>query len=217
MENVYVIYSHYSNHCKYIIQSLPVLQNNDIKTICIDHKSFRDRLLKDNLYKLTQVPSIIINYNNKSTIYQGQDATNFVKDKIKSINNKDVSEKKFKSKYDEISSKLIEQKKNNKKIIDQSRNFQNDITNLKKTLEFYKTKIQKLEQYSQPPKPQPPKPQPPNHEQYYQATPNELQRTSIDDILYDDEEEESEQGSGMGNEDDSVVEKAIKMQELRKY
>ena len=85
MENVYVIYSHYSKHCKYIIDSLSKLQNNNIHTVCIDNKSFRDRLLNDKLYKIDSVPSIIINYNDKATIYQGDDATNYIKDKLKSI------------------------------------------------------------------------------------------------------------------------------------
>jgi hypothetical protein len=126
LENLYFIYS---QHCKYCKQLLPKISSSlpHIKTICIDNKHFRDKILQNTTYNINYVPSIILINEKKVTIYQGEDATNYLKDKLRLITHIKKNTNKLEKDYNKLLKELEQEKKNS--------------LHLQNTIEYYKQEI----------------------------------------------------------------------------
>jgi hypothetical protein len=197
LENLYFIYSHYCKHCKKILpkisSSLP-----HIKTICIDNKQFRDKILKNTTYNINYVPSIILITTKKVTIYQGEDATNYLKDKLRLITHIKKNTNKLEKDYNKLEKELEQEKINS--------------LHLQNTIEYYKQELnnQTTTLTSKPIN------QVDNMRTSIVDNQVDNMRTSIDDILdYESDEEEISNVNSIP-EKESLSEMAQRLQDARK-
>ena len=184
-ETIYFIHSQYCNFCSNIMKKLSKVEHS-MKIICIDSKRFRQRVLRNKIYNIKYVPCIII-INDNVTIYQGVDASSFIKDKITMIKETIKQSNRLQNDYNIL--------------LKQSEYDKRKILHLENSLELYKTKLQnqtsELTTMSVP------------------MNTNTNMRTSIEDILNDSEsEDEVEVNNNMSNQ--SVQELAQKLQDARK-
>tara|TARA_Y100000389_G_C17397924_1_gene483660 strand:- start:520 stop:1023 length:504 start_codon:yes stop_codon:yes gene_type:complete len=159
---------------------------HSIKIICIDSKRFRQRILRNKIYNIEYVPCIII-INDNVTIYQGVDASSFIKDKISMIRETKKQSNRLQNDYN--------------LLLKQSEYDKRKILHLENSLELYKSKLQnqtsELTTMNVP------------------TNTNTNMRTSIEDILNDsDSEDENEGNNSIVNQ--SVQELAQQLQEGRK-
>ena len=188
--NIYFIYSQYCKHCKKILSKLPLLQENIYK-ICIDNKQFRQRILSNTLYTIEYVPCLIIFQDENVTIYQGSDASNYIKDKLSILNNKNNNIKELQHKLN-ISYEQLEKEKNN------SLNLQSTISKLQSKFENQISELTSTKIERTPPP--------------IQQSNNQSMRTSISDLMDDSDEEDEEISS---NKPQSINDLAKKLQEGR--
>lgn len=165
--NIYFIYSQYCKYCKKILSKLPSLQES-INKICIDNEQFRKKVLNNKLYTIEYVPCIIIFKDEKVIIYQGSDASNYIRDKLSIVNNKNKSLKQLQHNLDKTYEQLEREKLN-------SFNLQNTITKLQSSIdnqvnELSSTHIERPQQSTQKPSQQ-------------------SMRTSISDLMDDSDDE----------------------------
>lgn len=170
--NIYFIYSHYCKHCKKILSKLPSLQEN-INKICIDNEQFRKKVINNKLYTIEYVPCIIIFKDENVIIYQGSDASTYIKDKVSIVNHKNNSFKKLQHNLDKTYEQLEREKLN-------SFNLQNTISKLQKEIsnqvnELSSTHIKRPQQSTQKPS---------------QQSSQQSMRTSISDLMDDSDEDE---------------------------
>tara|TARA_Y100000591_G_C21848140_1_gene709926 strand:- start:3209 stop:3826 length:618 start_codon:yes stop_codon:yes gene_type:complete len=202
LEKIYFIYSQYCNHCKKFVKQLPQLQQNYINTICIDNKLFRERLLNNKLYKINYVPSIIIILNNKVTIYEGIDATKFLNDKLNSFRKQTNKHTQLEKNYKQKTNQLQYQ-------VDKNKELSLVIENYKYQIEQQKETIDSLKQSNHNP---PQEYYTPQEHHHPPSNSSQQMRTSIDDLLYDSEEES---GMNIPEQKQSLQDIAQKLQEGR--
>ena len=170
--NIYFIYSQYCKYCKKILSKLPSLQES-INKICIDNEQFRKKVLNNKLYNIEYVPCIIIFKDEKVIIYQGSDASNYIRDKLSIVNNENNTLKKLQHNLDKTYEQLEREKLN-------SFNLQSTITKLQSSIdnqvnELSSTHIERPQQSTQKPS---------------QQSSQQSMRTSISDLMDDSDEDE---------------------------
>ena len=192
LENLYFIYSHYCKYCKKLLPKISTSLPH-IKSICIDNKKFRDKILKNNTFTINYVPSIIIIKEQKVTIYQGEDATNYLNDKIKSIHHQNNEYTKLSNEYKKIQNVLNSE--------------QNKIINLENTIEHYKQQLNNQPRTLTSTTIEP---------QSIPQSPNSM-RTSINDLMDSDSDDEVEtRYQQIQQKPESLSEMAQRLQDARK-